>query len=114
MHYLNGGNAAECYTVTQFLSQSLSFTLCSILKKAKYLLVGHKFDGSLWGNLQDIDTISSPQRCRTSFFQHLLKTTNQADFVALGGMHLYIKKQSVTMLKGQCIYIVLKLAYEMH
>lgn len=85
---------AECYTVTQFLSQNLNLTLCSVLKEVKYLLVGHKFNGSLWGNLQDIDTISSPQRRRTSFFQHLLKPTNQTDFVALGGMYLYMKTVS--------------------
>lgn len=90
-----------------------SATLCSVLKEAKYLLVGHKLNGSLWGNLQDIDTISSPQRCHTSFFQHLLKTTSQTDFVALGGMHLYMKTVS-DYVKRSMYYIVLKVAYEMH
>lgn len=72
-------------------SQSLSFILCSVFKEVKYLLVGHKFNGSLRGDLQHVDTVSSPQRHQASFFQHLLETTNQTDFVALGGMHLYIK-----------------------
>lgn len=69
-------HAAECYTVILFLSQSLSFILCSVLKEVKYLLVGREFNGSLRGDLQHVDTVSSPQRRQASFFQHLLKTTN--------------------------------------
>lgn len=33
-----------------------------LFKEVRYLLIGHKFNGRLRGDLQHVDTVSSPQR----------------------------------------------------
>lgn len=59
------------------------------MKGGTHLLVGHELDGRLGGDLQHVDTVPSPQGRGAALLQHLLEAADQADLVALGGVHLH-------------------------
>jgi len=52
------------------------------------LLVGHELERRLRSNLENVDAIASPQRPSTTLYQHVLKTTDQAQPVPTRAMHL--------------------------
>lgn len=61
-----------------------------------YLFICHEFDGWLWGYLNDIHTIPSPQGLHSPLLQHVLETIDHSIFVLACSMYLCRKP---------CIYI---------
>lgn len=53
--------------------------------------ISHELNGRLWSDLQDVNTVSSPQRHQASLLQHLFKTPDQTDLVAFRRMNLSMK-----------------------
>lgn len=56
--------------------------------RAAYLFVGHELNGRLWGNLDDINAVASPQWLYAAFSDHLGKAPSNTHAVALGWVNL--------------------------
>lgn len=57
-------------------------------RRSLHLFISCELDSNFWGNLKHIDSIAPPQRPRSSFFQHVLKTAQHIPFKINGTMNL--------------------------
>lgn len=55
-----------------------------------HLFKDGELDGILWGNLEDVDAIASPQGVEAPLLDHAPEPPQQVHEVSLGGVHLGI------------------------
>lgn len=72
----------------QWMCRKWLSTLFYQTEKRTNLFICHEFDGSLRSDLQNIDSISSPQWSQTPLCDHLPQTPCQAYTVCFGRMNL--------------------------
>lgn len=56
-----------------------------------YLFISCELDRSLWGDFKNVDAIAPPQRQRSSFFDHVLKTVQGILFNVEGTVNLEVR-----------------------